>query len=177
MNALFVSFRNNRALQISHPIPPNPSEGSNCSTTSIFNEMSQSSMSFKPMPQMIEHRHHVHSHVRHSSQDHQSMPTEPLVAVHSTSYPAGGSISVTPCGGRDVIESKTSMSLPYVPSTSSTTSMASSSSGGGVMIPTSSSHHRYVKNKLAQPKLPRTAFVKKHSAHTTSGGNTSDAHL
>lgn len=159
--------RSNRALQISHPIPPNSSDSS---TTNATNPKT-STMNFKSMPQMIEqypnHRHH--------SQDHQSMP-DPMMVTQSTSYSSSGThgLSFTPCGGGEVsvIESKTSMSLPYVPSTSSTTSMASSSSGAATSL-SAAGHHRYVKNKLAQPKFPRTPFVKKHSAHTTSnnGGN------
>ncbi len=119
------------------------------------------------MPQMIEQ----YPHHRHHSQDHQSMPDPMIVVAPSTSYSPHGS-SYTPCGGGEVsvIESKTSMSLPYVPSTSSTTSMASSSSGAAPSL-SAAGHHRYVKNKLAQPKFPRTPFVKKHSAHTTAGGN------
>jgi len=144
-------IRSSRALQISHPIPPTLSENSS-TTNTITPTSSTSAISF--------HGHH-HQHHHSTPDEHQSMPDPLMLSSYNESgciTPNGGDTGSVNSGG---CEPKTSVSLPYVPSTSSTTSMASNSSSNN-----GSAHHRYVKNKLAQPKFPRTPFVKKHSAHT-----------
>lgn len=155
----FRLSRSSRGLQISHPIPPTLTGFSSSATPSLIN---------------FDFHHHL---------EHQSMPDPSMGCGQSNCTITNNPLlrSMTPSGsssmGGDVpsLDPKSAMSLPYVPHSGSTTSMTSSTTINSGAGPSSiaTGHHRYVKNKLAQPKFPRTPFVKKHSNALTvpPGGN------
>lgn len=145
--------RSNRALQISHPMPPTHCETGSTTNTTLPGISFNNSL-------FLEHHH------QHVELEHQSMP-DPTAMLQSGNH--GGKGSVSPVGEESSNSAlKPPMSLPYVPAMTSTTTVASTSCNMG--------HHRFVKNKLAQPKFPRTPFVKKHSAYTTPSSRSGDVH-